>query len=108
MTQQFLSSIVSWLATFLCGSAVGVISAVAVVWRKDRAQKNAIVLGLQSLLRADIIGQHEKYNDMGFCPIHAKEALKRTYDSYHGLGGNDIATELYRKTMALPEEPPEK
>jgi hypothetical protein len=30
------------------------------------------------------------------------------YRAYHNLGGNDVATGLYTKTLDLPEEPPEE
>ncbi|MDB2176280.1 hypothetical protein [Blautia wexlerae] len=26
------------------------------------------------------------------------------YSAYHNLGGNDVATELYHKLLAMPEE----
>ena len=60
--------------------------------------------GVQCLLRAEIIRNHDKYMDKDFCPIYAKEALKRAYHAYHELGGNDVATGLYNETMALPTE----
>lgn len=40
------------------------------------------------------------------CPIYAKENLKRAYDAYRALGGNDVATDLYHQCMALPVDPP--
>ena len=55
---------------------------------------------------SEIIGQYEKWDERGYCPIYAKEALKRAYHSYHTLGGNDVATGLYEQTMELPEHPP--
>ena len=33
------------------------------------------------------------------------EALTRVYDSYHNLGGNDVATELFHRTISLPTDP---
>lgn len=77
-------------------------------WRKERSREKAVELGLQCLLRAEIIRSFEKYSDRYYCPIYAKEALKREYDSYHKLGGNDVATGLFKKIMELPEAPPEK
>ena len=60
--------------------------------------------GVQCLLRAEIIRNHDKYMDMGYCPIYAKEALKRAYHAYHELHGNDVATGLYNEVMALSTE----
>ena len=60
--------------------------------------------GVQSLLRAEIIRSHEKYMDKGYCPVYAREALNRIYESYHALGGNGTMTELYKQVMALPTD----
>ena len=60
--------------------------------------------GLQSLLRAEIIRSHEKYMDREYCPVYAREALTRIYESYHALGGNGTMTELYKQVMALPTD----
>ena len=94
-----LETVLKWLIPFLC---VGAVSAVVAYFTIFRAIRN----GVQCLLRAEIIRNHNKYNDNGYCPIYAKEALKRAYAAYHNLGGNDVATGLYNEVMALPTEPP--
>ena len=71
--------------------------------KKKSADEQAIEDGLQCLLRAEIIRCHDKYMDKKYCPIYAKESLRRVYTAYHNLGGNDIATQLYKECMALPE-----
>lgn len=67
--------------------------------RNDRTAQ--LENGVQALLRAEIIRSHEKYMDKGFCPVYAREALNRIYESYHALGGNGTMTELYKQVMAL-------
>ena len=99
---------IKWLVPFLCGGVVSLCGVVVSRWKLGRKKQDAIELGLQALLRAEIIRQYEKYDERQYCPLYAKEALKREYDSYHALGGNDIATGLYNKTMSLPNEPPEE
>lgn len=81
-------------------------------WRKvsarlqiERERTEAIAEGVQSLLRESIVTNYNRYSDRGFCPIYAKESLKKVYHAYHDLGGNDVATELYKKVLAMPEEP---
>ena len=59
--------------------------------------------GVQCLLRAEIIRSNEKYTARRYCPVYAKESLKRVYNAYHELGGNDVATHLYEECMELPE-----
>lgn len=96
---MILETFVKWLIPFLCG---GALSAVIAYFTFFRAIRN----GLQCLLRAEIIRSHEMYTNRRFCPIYARESLRREYKAYHALGGNDVATALYEKTLALPVDPP--
>ena len=59
--------------------------------------------GMLSLLRAEIIRQHDKYTQRQYCPIYAKDALTKAYAAYHSLGGNGTITKIYNETMQLPE-----
>ena len=58
--------------------------------KAEQKKNNAIAEGVQSLLRESI--------------VYAKESIKKVYSAYHNLGGNDVATELYNKILAMPEE----
>ena len=72
---------------------------------KEEQKKNkAIADGVQSLLRENIVGNFNKYTDREYCPIYAKDSIKKVYSAYHNLGGDDVATELYHKILAMPEE----
>lgn len=71
--------------------------------KEEQAKNAAIAEGVQSLLRESIVGNYNKYAEKGYCPIYAKESLKKVYHAYHDLDGNDVATELYKKVLALPE-----
>ncbi len=71
---------------------------------EEQKKNQAISDGVQALLRESIVGNYNKYNDKKYCPIYAKESLKKAYKAYSALGGNDVATELYRKVLAMPEE----
>ena len=71
---------------------------------KRRAEKEqAISDGLQALLRESIVSAYNKYSERGYCPIYAKESIKKAYKCYAALGGNDVATDLYHKLLAMPE-----
>lgn len=75
----------------------------------DESKKNkALHDGMQALLRDRIIGAYNHYQDKKFCPIYAKENVKRMYDAYHDLGGNDVATRLKDNLLSMPEEPAER
>lgn len=72
--------------------------------KKEQQKNNAIADGVQSLLRESIVQNYNKYQDKEYCPIYAKESIKRAYKAYHNLGGNDVATKLYNTLLAMPEE----
>ncbi len=101
-----LTLFLKWLVPFLCGGIASMAGSLFGMWRRGQIREKAVELGLQCLLRAEIIRSFDKYKEREFCPIYAKEALKREYDSYHALGGNDVATDLFHQIMALPTEPP--
>lgn len=93
--------IIKWAVPFVLGGLITWI----ITYLKMRKQKNtALEDGVQCLLRAEIIRNHEKYVEKKHCPIYAKESLKRAYNAYHKLGGNDVATRLYDEVMELPTE----
>ena len=75
---------------------------------EESVKNKAVQEGVQALLRDRIIWSYNHYQDRGYCPIYAKENVKRMYDAYHGLGGNDVATSLKDKLIDMPEEPAER
>lgn len=76
---------------------------------KEEQKKNkAVAEGVQCLLRESIVSNYNKYQEREFCPIYAKESIKKAYAAYHTLGGNDVATQLYNTLLKMPEEPVER
>ena len=71
--------------------------------QEEKKKNEAIAEGVQSLLRESIVNNYNRYSDKGFCPIYAKESMKKVYKAYHNLGGNDVATELYNKVLRMKE-----
>lgn len=71
----------------------------------EQKKNDAIAEGVQSLLRENIVHNYNKYQDREYCPIYAKESIKRVYEAYHNLDGNDVATKLYNTLLEMPEEP---
>lgn len=102
---NLLSGILLALATYTMQKARAEREAI----RKDEEEKSrALSDGVEALLRQSIVADYNKYSDRGFCPIYAKESIKRAYKAYHTLGGNDVVTGLYHKILAMPEEPAER
>ena len=87
--------ILKWLVPAVLGSFA---TYTATLFHKNKALKS----GLQCLLRSEIIRAYDKYTERKYIPIYAKEALEKEYKAYNKLGGNDVATDLYKHLLILP------
>lgn len=94
-TTTILELSIRWAVTFVLGGMAAALVANLRALKKVRD-------GMQSMLRAEIIRDYKEYTARGWCPIYAKEALEKQYKAYHALNGDDVATDLYKKTMKLP------
>lgn len=99
---------VEWLFTILTGLVGLGYKNLSARLKAEQKKNAAIAEGVQCLLREGIVSNYNKYTERGYCPIYAKESIKKAYNSYHELEGNDVATELYHKILAMPEEREEK
>lgn len=93
-----------WLFTTVLAILSWVLKTLRDQLAEERKKNDAIAEGVQALLRESIVTSYNKHQDKGFCPIYAKESMKKVYSAYHNLGGNDVATELYNKLLKMPEE----
>lgn len=103
MEPSVLAALISGAVTLANVVFTAVFNSVRDKQRRKSADERNIEDGLQCLLRAEIIRSHEKYTAQGYCPIYAKESLRRVYTAYHNLGGNDIATALYNECLNLTD-----
>ena len=111
-----LDIILRWIIPFVCTgiatACIGYIKGMRIKNKEEKAKEEAerenIKLGLNALLRAEILRSCEKYLHRGYCQLYAKEALNKTYTAYHGLDGNGIVTDLYNKVMDLPTSHPDE
>lgn len=71
---------------------------------KEKAdeEKELFKSALRALLRSELMRTHHQAVRDGRASTLDKEVMERTYQSYHRLGGNGIATNLYDEMMALP------
>ena len=95
---------VEWLFTLCLALLTLAWRAVAARLKLEMKKNEAIADGVQSLLRESIVTNYNRYNDKGYCPIYAKESVKKVYHAYSNLGGNDVATDLYKKLLEMPTE----
>lgn len=64
-------------------------------------------LGVQALLRAELIRDWNYYSEKGYAPIYARESFENVYTQYHNLGANGVMDDLHDKFLALPDKPKE-
>lgn len=95
---------VTWLFAAISGGLAWGYRSISARLKEEQKKNEAIAQGVQSLLRESIVDNYNKYSDRGFCPIYAKESIKKVYAAYSALGGNDVAHELYLKLLRMPEE----
>ena len=95
---------VEWLFAICLAVLTGAWKAVSVRLKAEHEKNEAVAEGVQALLRESIVTNYNRYSEKGYCPIYAKESLKKVYHAYHDLGGNDVATSLYEKMLKFPED----
>lgn len=90
-------------------SMAAVVAAFGIMLSSRRAEKekadkeNELVKSaLRALLRSELMRTHHQAVRDGYASTVEKEVMERTYQSYHRLGGNGIATNLHDEMMALP------
>lgn len=67
-----------------------------------------VCLGVQALLRAQMIHDYNKWNERGYAPIYARQNFENCWQQYHALGANGVMNDIHTKFLALPTEPPEE
>lgn len=107
-TATFVSnpSLDSQLAIY---SAAAVVALLGVMLSNRRTEKEKadeeselVKSALRALLRSELMRTHHQAVRDGYSSTVDKEIMERTYQSYHQLGGNGIATNLHDEMMALP------
>lgn len=71
------------------------------------SQIKGIKLGVQALLRAQMIAEYNKWEDRGYAPIYARQNFENCWEQYHNLGVNGVMDDLHKKFLQLPTEPPD-
>lgn len=77
---------------------------IAVIYRRTKGTR----LGVQALLRAELIRDWNYYSEKGYAPIYARENFENVYQQYHNLGANGVMDDLRVKFLALPDKPPKE
>lgn len=82
----------------------------ALVWfykiiRKQNDQYTALKLGLQAMLRGQMINDFNHWSEKGYAPIYARENFENLWQQYHSLGANGVMDDIRKKFQELPTAP---
>ena len=72
--------------------------------KNNEKRTEALKLGVQALLRDRLYAYYNKYSELEYAPIYARENFENIYKQYHNLGNNGVMDDIYRKFMELPTE----
>ena len=72
--------------------------------KNNEKRTEALKLGVQALLRDRLYAYYNKYLELEYAPIYARENFENIYKQYHNLGNNGVMDDIYRKFMELPTE----
>ena len=114
MAHDILEIIMKWAIPFICSSVASAVIAYYKASKKRDAEKEekfnerieAIEVGIQCLLRAEIIETSKAYISKGWCSDKELEYLDKAYDAYSNLNGNDVAEAFYNAAKTLPHVEP--
>ena len=71
--------------------------------KKIIADTRSMKLGIQAMLRAQMIADWNKWSERGYAPIYAKDSFEACWKQYHNLGANGVMDGIHDKFMALPD-----
>lgn len=96
-------TIYNWMCLLGVPAIVSAIGGLLVAkFKLMKNEQDAIKLGLQALLRADMIRDYNKWIEKGYAPIYAKENFENVWTQYHSLGSNGVMDNIHSEFMKLP------
>lgn len=68
------------------------------------SENQALKLGMQALLRSQMINDYNRWTKEEYAPIYAKENFENVWKQYHALGANGVMDNIHAAFMALPTQ----
>lgn len=83
---------------------LGVFKYLHILIRKNAEDNKATKMGVQALLRAQMVSDYNKWSERGYAPIYARQNFENCWRNYHSLGANGVMDDLHQKFLDLPTE----
>lgn len=101
-------TIYQWLCLFSVPALLGAVFKYFYNQNNERkAELAALKLGVQALLRAQLINDYNKWSEKRYAPIYARQNFENCWTQYHTLGANGVMDDIHAKFLELPTEPSE-
>lgn len=96
-------TVYQWLCLFGVPVIIaGIIKYLTSLIKKNKDDTVALKLGIQALLRSQMIADYNKYSEKGYAPMYARENFENCWKQYHSLGANGVMDDLREKFLDLP------
>lgn len=96
---MIINVVIKWGIPFILTGVIGyIIKELKDNKISNKAMKQSMIL----LMRSQIVGKCEKYQDLGYLPDYARSCLEDLFKEYKVLGGNHGVEKLVDKTFELP------
>lgn len=98
-------SVYQWLTLF--GIPTIFVGCLGYFWKRlkeQRKEMEAVKLGVQALLRAQMISDWNYYSEKGYAPIYARDNFENCWKHYHSLAVNGVMGDIHDRFMKLPTE----
>ena len=96
---MIIETIIKWAIPFIL---TAIITYIVKELKDNRKSNNAMKSSMVLLMRSQIVGKCEKYNELGYLPDYARSCLADLFEEYKILGGNHGVEKLVDKTFELP------
>ena len=103
-----MQSILSFISAHWMEWAIGLLSFGWGYLIKKMTEYKNIKDGLLAIMHDRLYQMSTFFLKEGYITTAALKNLEYLYKSYHALGGNDVATELYHQVIELPVGPPDE
>ena len=95
-------NIYQWLCLF--GVPTFAVAIITIIVKQIKGIKK----GVQALLRAQMLSDYNKYIELEYAPIYARENFEICWKNYHTFGANGVMDDVHIRFLQLPTEKPDK
>lgn len=100
-------TVYQWLGVLgVPGILAAILGVVLKRMKKIYTDTKSMKLGIQALLRSQMIADYNKWSEREYAPIYAKESFEACWVQYENLGFNGVMNGVHDNFMALPTVKP--